>query len=145
MAHSYIDYRGREASIRDVDLVLAMRCVERAQAAAPPSSAFPFPEHWQRELENLVPGGIDLALDRHIAAESERDRFVRALDAAKADLQARGGEVPGEEVDALMGGPSGSYVTPNVPVEFVVAVLDRILEVVRPGETEPAEGGSRQA
>lgn len=134
MANSCIEHTGRVAFVRDADLVLALRLVEASRAVG--TDDFAFPEDWRDELENLVPGGIDLDLDRHLAAPGARDAFAEALRATRADLVARGATLPAAEVDHLMGGASGRLPTPEVATAGVIATLARLLEVIG---AEPVE------
>ena len=135
MAHSCIEYRGRTAFIRDSDLVLAMRYVERLLTRNPSVADFSFPAPWYDAIENRIPGAIDFDLDRHLDAPAACDGFVRALEAAKADLRTRGDDLPGDEVDALMW-TAARFVGPSLPTAKVGEIFDGILSIVRPSASE---------
>jgi hypothetical protein len=95
MAHSFVEFRGRNAHLKDFDIELAAYLLMAQQNVAGKSTSHP-PEvdklfdWWKRSLRSSDSGCIDLRLDEYLSSGPSARAVVELIDGAIARLRQLG-------------------------------------------------------
>ena len=86
MAHSYIEYNGKDFRVHDLDLILACTLVINNAVKTNHKILQPMFDEWVDSISNDGPGCIDLKLDDFLVDDESIQKLNQILELVKTEL-----------------------------------------------------------
>lgn len=133
MGHSYVEFRGRSRLMPDIEIVTAVHVVLDVVRETPSlkltENIDALLESWGTLMEPYGPGCLDVALDKFVETDADRDCLLDLLERSRGKLQEFGATVPGDYLDRVVDAP-GVLQFVDRPVGDVLVAFDKMKGVL---------------